>query len=116
MLLALMLNRPRKFFSREKVKKRPSDMLKFTMPGPVMVFRPAVPSWPEAGSVNAAVLKKSSVVLSERGRLTGRPVASGRSEAEHARTVVIRLVSSHLRGQRRTGLYRGNAARFASRR
>ena len=46
-----------------------------------MVFRPAVPSWPEAGSANAAVLKKSSVVLSERGRLTGRPVASGRSEA-----------------------------------
>ena len=33
-----MLNRARKFFSREKVKNRPSDMLKFTMPGPVMVL------------------------------------------------------------------------------
>ncbi len=76
-----MLKRARKFFSREKVKKRPSDMLKFTVPGPVIVFRPAVPSWPEGGSEKAAVLKKSSVLRSERGRSTGEPVASGRSEA-----------------------------------
>src|SRR5208337_598966 len=81
MLLALMLNRPRMPFSREKVKKRPSDILKLTEPGPIMVLRPAEPSSPEAGSENAAVLKNSRVVLSERGRLVGRPLALGRSEA-----------------------------------
>ena len=68
-------------FSRENVKKRPSDILKVTEPGPVIVLRPAVPSSPEAGSANAPMLKNSKVVRSERGRLTGRPAASGRSEA-----------------------------------
>src|SRR5208337_1247654 len=68
MLVALMLNRPRMPFSREKVKKRPSDILKVTEPGPIIVLRPAVPSSPEAGSENARAVVIGLVAGHLRGQ------------------------------------------------
>src|SRR5262245_51878531 len=53
---------------------RVSDAFSENCPGPVMVFRPALPHWPGAGAANAAALRNAP----EEFVYKGAPVRFGR--------------------------------------